>query len=672
MITTLARIEVNEIKAAAKGRMLEILEHVAGIPRDSLSEREVPCPWCNGTTRFHVIDMEAGAVFCSHCFAKDNGDFLAAIMKGRNVGFPEACRLAAEFLGLVTTPGSATQPALDPLQRLARDKHAPEESLAAYGAKIRDRGVVFPTYDESGQHCNDFTIWPAGNDKERKGLYGKDKPAGLFWPHDEYDRPTLPKPGQTWLVVEGVKDAAALHGLGLQAVGLNTCRLAAKFAKLFRDVRVILVPDRDRGGEDGSKATANELRGVAAYVGVATLPVAFRETNGADVRDVLKREGGREQLLEAINSVREREEGSSNPSEPVTFGRMTSTELFGQDFSVRYLINGALAERQHGVISGRFKSQKTHIAVAAAIAMATGHRFLNAFDVPQTRRVGIFCGEGGPAHMQLMGRAICAEMLVDPAGLDKLFWFTRVPRVNEAAHREALESAVTSDALDVVILDPTYLLLSGVSDKASNYMVMADALALLTDIGERTGVTCIVVHHNKKTSDFTVPDLADISFSGTAEWAGQWILLGHRAPFDANAKSTKLWMNIGGRVGHGGLYGVDIDEYSPDGPVWHATVTDADEARQGTADAKVAARTQEQERKLDAMVEKIKNAFRHATGKDLGKRELADRVGSDYRRKGFLEAVARMINHGELETVEVVTDNNRTTDGYRRLFPNVD
>ena len=668
MITTLARIEVNEIKAAAAGRIIDILEQVANIPHDCLTGREEPCPWCDGDTRFRLVDREAGAVFCNKCFNKKNGDFLAAIMKGRNVGFPEACHLAAEFLGLITTPGSATQPALDPLQRLARDKHAPEESLAAYGAKIQDNSVVFPVYDETGQRCNDFTIWPAGNDKERKGLFGKDKPAGLFWPHDEFDRPTLPKPGQTWLVVEGVKDAAALHGLGLQAVGLNTCKLAQKFAKLFRDVRVILVPDRDRAGEDGSKATANVLRGVAAYVGVATLPTEFRETNGADVRDVLKRDGGREQLLEAINSVREREEGSGKPSEPVTFGRMTSAELFGQDFSVRYLINGALAERQHGVISGRFKSQKTHIAVAAAIAMATGHRFLNAFDVPQTRRVGVFCGEGGPAPMQRMGRAICAEMFVDPAGLDKLVWFPRVPRVNEAAHREALEAAVTADALEVVILDPTYLLLSGVTDKASNFMVMADALALLTEIGERTGVTCLVVHHNKKSSDFTVPDLADISFSGTAEWAGQWILLGHRAPFDSNAKLTKLWMNIGGRVGHGGLYGVDIDEYSPDAPVWHATVTDADEARQGTADAKATERTQRQQRELDAMVEKIKNAFRHADTKELARRTISNRCGCNRESQTFADAIAHMLNLGELEETEFIAKNHKPTEGYRRRF----
>ncbi|MHB8951805.1 MAG: AAA family ATPase [Pirellulaceae bacterium] len=351
------------------------------------------------------------------------------------------------------------------------------------------------------------------------------------------------------------------------------------------------------------------------------------------------------------------------------FGRMTSSELFGQDFTVNYLIDGVLAEKQHGVISGRFKSQKTHIAVAAAISICTGNRFLNRFDVPETRRVGIFCGEGGPAPMQRMGRAICQEMFVDPSSLDNLFWFTRVPRVSDAAHRVALEDAIKADKLDVVFLDPTYLLLSGVSEKASNYMLMADALSLLTTIGEATGATMEIVHHNKKTSDFTVPDLNDLSFSGTAEWAGQWILLGHRAPFDANQKISKLWMNIGGRVGHGGLYGVDIDEYTTDAPQWHASVEDADEARQGATDAKTAEKTRKQQQEADAMVEKIKGAFRSVAGVPLTKRQLAERVGSNPRTKLFLEAIAKMINAKELEPDDDVKSGTQSAEGYRRRFP---
>jgi hypothetical protein len=352
------------------------------------------------------------------------------------------------------------------------------------------------------------------------------------------------------------------------------------------------------------------------------------------------------------------------------FGRLTSAELFGQDFTVKYLISDVLADQQHGVISGRFKSQKTHIAVAAAVSIATGCPFLGKFDVKAIKRVGMFCGEGGPAPLQRMGRAICRYMDVGTSSLDKLFWFTRVPRVNDLAHRVALVDAIRADALDVVFLDPTYLLLSGVSEKASNYMIMAETLALLTAIGEETGTTCIVVHHNKKTlADFTVPELADLSFSGTAEWAGQWLLLGHRAPYDSEIRLSKLWLHIGGRLGHGGLYGLDVDEHTDGVAQWSATVTTATDARQGAIDASKADRNRKHSQQVDDMIEKIKVAFQGAPGFELTKRSLGERVGGNTRSQLFLEAIAQMIRHKEIEPIDMKTTKNVEAAGYRRLFP---
>ena len=110
----------------------------------------------------------------------------------------------------------------------------------------------------------------------------------------------LPQPGETWHLVEGPKDAAALHGLGLFVCGLNTCRLAAKFARLFRGVDVILIPDRDSAGEEGAQHSARVLRGVARSIRIAVLPAEFKESGGDDVRDILKRPGGHDLVLQAI------------------------------------------------------------------------------------------------------------------------------------------------------------------------------------------------------------------------------------------------------------------------------------------------------------------------------------------------------------------------------------
>ncbi|MHB8862040.1 MAG: primase-helicase zinc-binding domain-containing protein [Pirellulaceae bacterium] len=53
---------------------MDVLRDVAGIDPRYLNDEEGPCPWCGGETRFRVIDRDAGAVRCSHCFPDSCGD----------------------------------------------------------------------------------------------------------------------------------------------------------------------------------------------------------------------------------------------------------------------------------------------------------------------------------------------------------------------------------------------------------------------------------------------------------------------------------------------------------------------------------------------------------------------------------------------------------------------
>src|SRR5262249_41495777 len=123
-----------------------------------------------------------------------------------------------------------------------------------------------------------------------------------------------------WHLVEGPKDAAALQGLGLLACGLNTCRLNPRFARLFAQTEIIIIPDRDRAGEEGGLSSARALRGVAKSVRIAILPSEFKESQGDDVRDVLCRQGGHDLVLRAIADAQEWEPepdvGELNDSRP--------------------------------------------------------------------------------------------------------------------------------------------------------------------------------------------------------------------------------------------------------------------------------------------------------------------------------------------------------------------
>ena len=114
-----------------------------------------------------------------------------------------------------------------------------------------------PMLDAKLQPCSNFDLALVSPDFE-KGMSEKGKPVGLF-----VTMADPPKPGDVVLVTEGVKDSAALHSLGFKAVGLPTCKMAAKFARVFAGCYVVIVPDRDTTGEDSAKVTAARLKGVA-------------------------------------------------------------------------------------------------------------------------------------------------------------------------------------------------------------------------------------------------------------------------------------------------------------------------------------------------------------------------------------------------------------------------
>jgi hypothetical protein len=103
--------------------------------------------------------------------------------------------------------------------------------------------------------------------------------------------------------------------------------LAAKFNRLFAGVNIVLVPDRDRAGEEGGQFSARVLRGVAKSVRIAVLPAEFKESDGADVRDVLRGPGGRELVLQAINDAQQPDGWDAEPTNGASESQVASTEI---------------------------------------------------------------------------------------------------------------------------------------------------------------------------------------------------------------------------------------------------------------------------------------------------------------------------------------------------------
>lgn len=253
-----------------------------------------PCIVCKSSDAFR-LHVEIGVAQCYSCGGKWSPFQVAEVATGDR---EQAKRILVE-IGL-SKPDDAQVAPFDPIEAIARQKAVTVESLRVFGTKAATpTSIQLPCYGPDGKNCTTFSMSTKTGTQANKGLFAKGKPAGLFFPH-EGGQVRLPKPGEIWHLVEGVKDAAALQGLGLLACGLNTCRLAAKFARLFAGVEIVLVPDRDRAGEEGAQFTARVLRGVAKSVRTAVLPAEFKESDGEDVRDVLHRANGREQVLQAI------------------------------------------------------------------------------------------------------------------------------------------------------------------------------------------------------------------------------------------------------------------------------------------------------------------------------------------------------------------------------------
>ncbi|GIW78767.1 MAG: hypothetical protein KatS3mg105_0574 [Gemmatales bacterium] len=256
-----------------------------------------PCISCNSSDAFRLHE-KTGVGYCYSCCSRWSPFQVAETVLGDRERAKELMR----ELGVFPSNGSNARIG-DPIEIIARQKGITPESLRAFGAQtISPTTIQLPAYGPDGKPCTTFTISTKPGTRANKGLFAKGKPAGLFFP-DENGKVRLPRPGEVWHMVEGPKDAAALHDLGLLACGTNTCRLAAKFARLFAGVEVVLIPDRDRAGEDGSQFSARVLHGVAKSVRIAVLPAEFKESDGEDVRDILRKKGGREQLLQAIDDA---------------------------------------------------------------------------------------------------------------------------------------------------------------------------------------------------------------------------------------------------------------------------------------------------------------------------------------------------------------------------------
>jgi len=357
-------------------------------------------------------------------------------------------------------------------------------------------------------------------------------------------------------------------------------------------------------------------------------------------------------------------------NEPLPFTQLlTGAELLGLDLRQTFLIKGVLAVRQPMTIGGRSKTLKTSIGgVDLTISLGSGTPFLGRFD-SQKVVVGFWSGESGAATIRETAKRVAAARGVDLAKT-LTHWNFDLPKLCNLAHLDALEATIKKYGIEVAIIDPLYLALMSpeTASGASNIFLMGSLLQGLTKLGQKTNCTIVLLHHFRKggaPNEDEPAGLEELSQSGVAEWARQWMLFQRRCPYRDDGNHA-LWMRCGGSAGHSSLWGVNIDEgtIDPDtgeGRRWDVSVSPHADARQEAQQDKENRKAAEQEKREAEFRARLLSILKTVPD---GETERALSKATGLSTANFGKAIFVLIQEGRA-VMSKITKNGATYDGYK-------
>lgn len=353
------------------------------------------------------------------------------------------------------------------------------------------------------------------------------------------------------------------------------------------------------------------------------------------------------------------------------FTAITSSELSRSEFTLEYLIEGVLVRGQPAVIAGPKKTLKTTIAIDLALSLGHAGLFLGRFDVPVAVRVGVMSGESGAATIQETARRIGWAKHWSLEYFENVIWSFDVPQLNVVKDIASLKQFILNSELEVLILDPTYLMMLSLGQDASNLFVVGSYLKAIGDLAQETGCTPILCHHLKKSvaEPYEPAELENIAWAGFQEFVRQWILLNRRVKYDPDhGGHHELWMSVGGSAGHSGLWGINIDEGTREletGRFWEVEVISAKSAYAQRSQAEEESNEERKKQQQETRDEKQRSAILdglklYPNGETIRViRELAGISGAVASR-----LLAQLVTEGLVEECEV-EKNHRPERGFK-------
>jgi hypothetical protein len=506
---------IRETKEAARGREVDVLVHVGGIPAEKLDGKHHPCPSCGGEDRFSLVNHERGAVLCRHCFSEKNGDFIAAVAHFRGITNRKACDLILGYLGrrsncAATTPSTSPRCATKSTEKKSNKLHPnlngalkalewkfgrPQDGMWEYLWADRSTAgwTVRFTLDEidekTGKHKKEFAFIS----KVEGGWRNEHLPE----PRPLFHLPDLANATRVY-VCEGEKAAEAARSIGLVVttwIGGSSVPGKADWSPLAGK-EVVFVPDNDDPGE---KCCA-EVLGIVSALSTPAKPFEARLPNLAlseDIFDWIEAQGEAATPEVLAKSV----EGFVKPVEPIAVSRspkgmeparnefqlIPSSELGGGE-QVNWVWDGYLAKGYITLLIGLWKAGKSTLI----------SHFLRASEAG-----GSVAGEVQPCRVAVIteeGQGLWARRR-DDVGLGENVLFSVRPFKGRPTHLawqayvDWMAAKVKSENITAVIID-TWQSVSPCDDE-NDAAGMMQALGPLHRITE-AGAAVLIVHHPKK------------------------------------------------------------------------------------------------------------------------------------------------------------------------------
>ena len=119
-------------------------------------------------------------------------------------------------------------------------------------------------------------------------------------------------------------------------------------------------------------------------------------------------------------------------ADKAVFDYISLAELHRKDIAdPGWIVQGIWPGDAYGTLAAEAKAGKTWSQLDLAVSVATGGKWMNAYQC-DTGTVVVFLGEGGERNTRRRLRAICEHKGVDPDTLDNLLIVDRVPHFNDA------------------------------------------------------------------------------------------------------------------------------------------------------------------------------------------------------------------------------------------------